>query len=48
MKGKDKLIPMILLAHHAGRLHRVHAAKREVVIYDYGDAEEPLLAKNGR
>jgi hypothetical protein len=27
------------------RLHRLHAAKREVVIYDYVDAAEPLLAK---
>jgi superfamily II DNA or RNA helicase len=33
------------LAQYAGRLHRLHAAKREVVIYDYVDAEEPLLAK---
>jgi superfamily II DNA or RNA helicase len=33
------------LAQYAGRLHRVHAAKREVVIYDYVDAAEPLLAK---
>jgi superfamily II DNA or RNA helicase len=33
------------LAQYAGRLHRLHAAKREVVIYDYVDANEPLLAK---
>jgi superfamily II DNA or RNA helicase len=33
------------LAQYAGRLHRLHAAKREVVIYDYVDAEEQLLAK---
>jgi superfamily II DNA or RNA helicase len=33
------------LAQYAGRLHRLHAAKREVVIYDYVDAQEPLLAK---
>jgi superfamily II DNA or RNA helicase len=33
------------LAQYAGRLHRVHAAKREVVIYDYVDAHEPMLAK---
>jgi len=26
------------------RLHRHHAAKREVVIYDYVDADEPMLA----
>ena len=29
----------------AGRLHRLHATKLEVVIYDYVDAAEPLLAK---
>ena len=33
------------LAQYAGRLHRLHLAKREVVIYDYVDAAEPLLAK---
>jgi len=33
------------LAQYAGRLHRLHTAKREVVIYDYVDADEPLLAK---
>ena len=33
------------LAQYAGRLHRLHTAKREVVIYDYVDANEPLLAK---
>ena len=33
------------LAQYAGRLHRLHAAKREVIIYDYVDEEEPLLAK---
>jgi superfamily II DNA or RNA helicase len=33
------------LAQYAGRLHRLHTAKREVVIYDYVDAAEPLLAK---
>ena len=33
------------IAQYAGRLHRLHAAKREVVIYDYVDADEPLLAK---
>jgi superfamily II DNA or RNA helicase len=34
-----------ILAQYAGRLHRLHAAKREVIIYDYVDADEPLLAK---
>jgi superfamily II DNA or RNA helicase len=33
------------LAQYAGRLHRLHTAKREVVIYDYVDSDEPLLAK---
>jgi superfamily II DNA or RNA helicase len=33
------------LAQYAGRLHRLHTAKREVVIYDYIDVDEPLLAK---
>jgi len=34
-----------ILAQYAGRLHRLHAEKREVVIYDYVDSKEPLLAK---
>jgi superfamily II DNA or RNA helicase len=33
------------LAQYAGRLHRLHAAKREVIIYDYVDQDEPMLAK---
>ena len=33
------------LAQYAGRLHRLHAAKREVIIFDYVDGHEPLLAK---
>jgi superfamily II DNA or RNA helicase len=33
------------LAQYAGRLHRLHAAKRDVVIYDYVDGRDPLLAK---
>jgi superfamily II DNA or RNA helicase len=33
------------LAQYAGRLHRLHAAKRTVIIYDYVDAGEPMLAK---
>ena len=32
------------LAQYAGRLHRLHAAKREVIIYDYVDSGEPMLA----
>ena len=37
-----------VLAQYAGRLHRLHAAKRDVVIYDYVDEHEPLLAKMAR
>ena len=33
------------LAQYAGRLYRAHTAKRDVVIYDYVDAQEPMLAK---
>ncbi len=33
------------LAQYAGRLHRDHASKRYVVIYDYVDDKEPMLAK---
>jgi superfamily II DNA or RNA helicase len=33
------------LAQYAGRLHRLHTTKREVVIYDYVDQDEPVLAK---
>ena len=33
------------LAQYAGRLHRLHASKHDVIIYDYVDENEPLLAK---
>ena len=33
------------LAQYAGRLHRLHDAKREVVIYDYVDKNVPVLAR---
>jgi superfamily II DNA or RNA helicase len=33
-----------ILAQYAGRLHRLHATKRSVVIYDYVDGNEPMLA----
>lgn len=33
------------LAQYAGRLHRPHATKREVHVYDYVDVNEPMLAK---
>jgi superfamily II DNA or RNA helicase len=36
------------LAQYAGRLHRLHHAKREVRIYDYVDANEPMLANMAR
>jgi superfamily II DNA or RNA helicase len=34
-----------ILTQYAGRLHRRHAAKRDVVVYDYVDENEPMLAK---
>jgi superfamily II DNA or RNA helicase len=34
-----------VLAQYADRLHRLHASKRDVVIYDYVDEQEPMLAK---
>jgi len=33
------------LAQYAGRLHRLHDRKREVLIYDYADLEVPVLAR---
>lgn len=33
------------LAQYAGRLHRLHEAKKEVIIYDYADLDVPMLAK---
>lgn len=33
------------LAQYAGRLHRLHAPKHDVIIYDYVDEREPVLAK---
>ena len=33
------------LAQYAGRLHRSYEFKKEVVIYDYVDAQVPMLAK---
>ncbi len=33
------------LAQYAGRLHRNHANKKEVVVYDYVDCQVPMLAK---
>lgn len=34
-----------ILAQYAGRLHRLHDTKREVIIYDYADLEIPMLAR---
>lgn len=34
-----------ILAQYAGRLHRLHDMKKEVVIYDYADLKVPLTAK---
>ena len=33
------------LAQYAGRLHRVHDMKKEVIIYDYADLDVPMLRK---
>ncbi|MDD5663464.1 MAG: DEAD/DEAH box helicase family protein, partial [Victivallaceae bacterium] len=33
------------LAQYAGRLHRLHDSKKEVVIYDYVDMQIPMLAR---
>lgn len=33
------------LAQYAGRLHRLHPGKKEVIIYDYVDQAVPMLAK---
>ncbi len=33
------------LTQYAGRLHRTHEMKREVIIYDYADIEVPMLSR---
>ena len=33
------------LAQYAGRLHRTHSNKKEVVIYDYIDNQVPMLLR---
>lgn len=33
------------LSQYAGRLHRLHFAKKKVVIYDYADLRVPVLAR---
>jgi len=33
------------LNQYAGRLHRIHDRKKEVVIYDYVDLDVPILAR---
>ena len=33
------------LAQYAGRLHRLHPAKREVIVYDYVDGGVDVLAR---
>ena len=33
------------VAQYAGRLHRLHVRKTDVLIYDYADLGEPRLAK---
>jgi superfamily II DNA or RNA helicase len=34
-----------VLAQYAGRLHRLHEMKKEVLIYDYADLHVPVLAR---
>ncbi len=34
-----------VLAQYAGRLHRLHENKKEVIVYDYADLNVPMLAK---
>lgn len=33
------------LAQYAGRLHRFHDLKNEVLIYDYADLDVPMLSR---
>ena len=33
------------LAQYAGRLHRLHDMKKDVIIYDYVDLNIPMIAK---
>ena len=33
------------LNQYAGRLHRIHESKKEVMIYDYADLDVPVLAR---
>ncbi len=33
------------LAQYAGRLHRLHEDKKQVIIYDYADFNVPVLAR---
>lgn len=33
------------IAQYAGRLHRLHSSKQEVLIYDYADMSVPVLKK---
>lgn len=34
-----------VLAQYAGRLHRLHEDKKEVIVYDYADLRVPMLAR---
>lgn len=34
-----------ILTQYAGRLHRTHHLKKEVIIYDYADLEVPMLVR---
>ena len=46
--SKDASLPVSwkgTIAQYAGRLHRDHHNKSEVIIYDYADLNIPILAK---
>ncbi len=34
-----------VLAQYAGRLHRLHETKKEVIVYDYADLNVPMFVK---
>lgn len=33
------------VAQYAGRLHRTHAGKKQVRVYDYADLDVPVLSR---
>ncbi|MFO7726997.1 MAG: hypothetical protein R6X11_01575 [Desulfonatronovibrio sp.] len=45
MRGNKKYSHNSSLQQYAGRLHRLHHNKRNVIIYDYVDENVPQLAR---